>query len=486
MAVNIAGGGSSVNKVNVSSNYELEVVTPKQAANAGFVLSASQVDEGTVLGTATARAIEVSDDYRLRVGVDTSLFAYSFENTNAPTQFFTQLNSTYALGGTSPYYIHNSTSVTGSSGSYTSHVTKRTFPMFGSYPLYIDFWLREANETATNVISEWGIGYTPLSSAAPTDGVFWRRNDAGQLKGVASSNGVETEVTITTTNVPAREAGSFSASECNHYYIILHNDIATFWINDVMVAKIACPDNQPALCMASGAPIFSRIRNPSGAASAARRLEIGYINVSSGDQNISKQWSHTLSGSGLNSIQVPHGVAAAQTANFANSTVPTSATLSNTAASYTALGGQYQFAATATNETDWLLFNYQVPTGSPTVNGKNLYITKVIVSPMAVTGAAVGNATMFFWSCGTNGAISLAQTDSSNVIGPRRHALGVQSFLAAAPVGTLSPGFEYSFDDVPIFVPNGNYFQIVLKQLNGTNTASLVFRGQVTIIGYFE
>jgi len=485
MAVNIAGGESSVNKVNVSSNYQMEVVTPRQITQAGFVLSASQVDEGTVLGTPTARAIEVSDDYRLRTGVDSSLFIYSFESVNYPGHHFTQNTSTFTVAGGSNYWILNQGSST-SSSAYAQIVTKRTFPLFGSYPLYVDFWLREANEDATGAISEWGIGYVPVSTATVTDGVFFRRNDAGQLKAVASYGGIETEVTINTINVLARDSGSFSAQECNHYYIVLHNDVASFWINDVMVAKIPCPDNQPALNTASSAPVFCRVRTPVTTSSTARRLEIGYINVSSGDQNLNKPWSHILCGSGLNIMQSPHGQSVSQTANFANSIAPVSATLSNTAAGYTTLGGQYQFAATATNETDWALFVYQVPVGAAATNGKNMYVTSVTVSPMVVTGAATANATVFFWSCATNGAVSLATPDSVNVIGPRRVPLGVTAFPAAAAIGSVSQGFTYDFEDAPIFEPNGNYFIIALKQFNGAATSSLVFRGHVTITGYFE
>jgi len=63
------------------------------------------------------------------------------------------------------------------------------------------------------------------------------------------------------------------------------------------------------------------------------------------------------------------GLSAAQSyttglANYANSAAPASATLSNTAAGYTTLGGQFQFAAVAGAETDYALFAYTVPAAS--------------------------------------------------------------------------------------------------------------------------
>lgn len=54
----------------------------------------------------------------------------------------------------------------------------------------------------------------------------------------------------------------------------------------------------------------------------------------------------------------------AQLENHTNSTAPTSATLSNTAAGYTTLGGRFQFAAVAGAATDYALFGFQVPAGS--------------------------------------------------------------------------------------------------------------------------
>jgi hypothetical protein len=35
--------------------------------------------------------------------------------------------------------------------------THRHFSTFGTYPTYVDLWVRETNPTATNVIHEWGL-----------------------------------------------------------------------------------------------------------------------------------------------------------------------------------------------------------------------------------------------------------------------------------------------------------------------------------------
>ena len=485
MGVQIKGGNSSAGLANVSSTYELSVVTPQTEADAGFVQLSTETDSGAVLGTRTVIPLEASDDYRLRVGLDQTLYNQSFEGTVVATHMFTQSLSTMTTNQASNYFVLNSGNAT-ASGNYAIFITRRAVPLFGTYPTYSDIWMREAGENATNAISEWGLGYA-ATTAAPTDGVFFRRNAAGVLKAVVNFGGTETEETIDTTNVPARSGvGVFDATECNHFLIVIHNDIANFWINDILVSSIGCPDAQPSPTASAALPLFARVYN-SGIASQARRVEIGFLNVSLGDQHNNKPWSHAMCGLGQGAYQTQLGTATAQTANWANSAAPASATLSNTTAGYSTLGGQYQFAASATNETDWALFGYLNPAGTNALPGKTLYITSIRVSKMLVTGAATVNATMFFWAVGVGStAVSLATTDTASAVSPKRIPLGIQNHAAAAAIGTSSDGFDVQFTDAPLVVQPGTYLHIILKQLNGAATASLVWRGQVMINGYFE
>lgn len=485
MGVQIKGGNNSAGLANVSASYEVQVVTPQVEENAGFVQLSTEADPGDVLGYRTVIPLEASDDYRLRVGLDQTLYNQSFEGAIVATHLFNQTLSSMTTNQASGYFVLNSGNAT-ASGNHAIFQTRRTFALYGTYPTYVDMWLREGGDNATNAISEWGAGYV-ATTTAPTDGVFFRRNAAGVLKAVVNFAGTETEETIDTTNVPARSGvGAYDATECNHYLIVVHNDIANFWINDVLVDSIPCPDAQPSPTSSSAQPVFARVYN-SGIASTGRRIELGFINVSLGDQHNNKPWSHALCGAGQGAYQTQLGIATAQTANWANSAAPVSATLSNTAAGYATLGGQYQFAASATNETDWALFAYLNPAGTNAVPGKTLYITSIRVSKMLVTGAATVNATMFFWAAGVgSSAISLATTDAATTVSPKRVPLGIQNHAAAAAVGTSSDGFDVQFTDAPLVVPPGTYAHIIVKQLNGAATASLVWRGQVMINGYFE
>lgn len=486
MAVNIAGGGSTVNKVNVTANYDLNVVTPQTEANAGFVQVSSEVDSGDVTLSRKVLPMEISDDYRIRVGLDQSIFNCSFEGASTPTHILNIPSLTMSTSQVNNFLQINWANTTTAS-AYVNILTRRSFTLFGTYPIYFDTWLREANHTASNAISEWGIGIAPSSSSAPSDGIFFRRNESGVLKAVLNYSGTETEITIDTTNAPSRDGvGVFDPTETNHYLLVVHNDICNFWINDVLVSSIKCPATQPTPCASSSQTLMYRVRNI-GATSAGRQLHIGYINVTLGDQNTTKPWTHVLCGGGNHCSNNQIGSSAGQTSNFVNSTAPTLATLSNGSGSYTTLGGQYRFAATATNETDWALFAYTNPVGTTSLPGKTLYITNIRIGEMVITGAAGVNATMFFWSCsGGCSAVSLTTSDTTTSVSPRRVPLGISSFLAAAPIGTVSPGHTVDFSDSPLVVPPGTVFHVILKQLNGAATASLEFRGHVTVIGYFE
>lgn len=167
----------------------------------------------------------------------------------------------------------------------------------------------------------------------------------------------------------------------------------------------------------------------------------------------------------------------AQLANWANSTAPTSATLSNTAAGYTTLGGLWQAAALAGAATDYALFAYAVPAG------KRLFVTGVHISPTIVTGAAnATTATILQWGLGFNStAVSLATAST----GPDRVGVGFQSCLAALAIGgQIGPAIELSFP-TPHVVEAEKYLHVILTIPVCTATSSEVLRGLVGINGYF-
>ena len=171
----------------------------------------------------------------------------------------------------------------------------------------------------------------------------------------------------------------------------------------------------------------------------------------------------------------------AQTANHANSTSPSNATLSNTAAGYATLGGRFAFAAPAGAATDYALFAYPVP------STHRLVVDSVGISTINTGAAVATTATILDWSIGIEAtAVSLATTDSgSTVFAPRRIPLGVQAFLSGAAIGAMADDLFREFK-TPLKIEPGRYLHIIMQTPVGTATGSQVIRGDVTLNGYFE
>ena len=222
--------------------------------------------------------------------------------------------------------------------------------------------------------------------------------------------------------------------------------------------------------------------------STAFRMEVSDVAVIGHDLANNRVWSTCRAGMEQSSINNARGAAAGFTANYANSAAPTSATLSNTAAGYTTLGGQFQFAAVAGAETDYALFGFQVTAPSAAGAGKNLVIRGVRIET-ANTGAAVGaTATLLQWGLGVGStAVSLATADSATAgtRAPRRLTLGMQYLPAASPIGYLAADIDAKLD-APIYVAAGTFVLIILKMPVGLATASQIIRGVVQINGFWE
>lgn len=177
------------------------------------------------------------------------------------------------------------------------------------------------------------------------------------------------------------------------------------------------------------------------------------------------------------SAQLPAGQFGAQAAQWANSAAPAAATLSNTAAGYTTLGGLFRFVPVAGAETDYALFGFQVPTTH------RFFCSGVAIGAYVSTALGATLETLQ-WALGINStAVSLATTDSGNTFGPRRIALGSQNFAASAAAGVVAPEIVRQFLAPQIIEP-GRFLHTILRIPSGTTTGEI--RGTVTFDGYFE
>ena len=129
MGVNIKGGNNSSGLANVSATNELQVVTPQTEENAGFVQVSAEVDSGDVLGYRTTLPLEISDDYRVRVGQDQTLFNLSFEGTNIATGHIQQNTNAYTIAQANGFLVLNNAS-TLAAASVAAVRSYRMFPLW--------------------------------------------------------------------------------------------------------------------------------------------------------------------------------------------------------------------------------------------------------------------------------------------------------------------------------------------------------------------
>lgn len=490
----ISTGGSVAGKANVDATFNLNVNTPVDEGTAGFVAMSSEVDAGDVLGTRTQRALEVSDDYRLRVGVDTLWLNKSFAGTVLDVAFVqvaTTMTYTQAVG----FGVLNSGNAT-ASGNTINLSTKKTFPLFGTFANIIETQIREANPTSTNSSSEWGLGLM-TGVATPLDGVFWRRLAGGQLQGVVNFAGVENVVNIDTSACPSRSGvGLYSATDVNKYVMVVSHDKIFFWINDILCGDLAVPVNQGSPTQSAALPLQFRVVN-SGIASAARRIEIGFVNVTLGDAITARSWPATINANGGSSIQTQQGTAIAQTSNSLTTALAAPTFTANTAPANPALGGKWITTAPMTVGTSGLatvadvhypLFSYLNPAGTVAIPGKDLVIRGIRIGETVVSAVLGATYTQVEWLAGFgSSAATLATVDGvgpPTTVSPKRIHLGSQGFLALAPAGTTAPGFFVDFGDAPQVVPPGSYLHIIVSFFGNAATGTL--RGSVIPIGYFE
>jgi hypothetical protein len=499
MGIKLQGGNDSTNLTSVNALHQLRVTTPLEGVCAGFVQASVEDDVGGVLGSCKVLALEASDDYRLRSGLDQTVFNTTFEGTVLQTPFWFQslsvmttqvlngfltLNAAKAIGATDVAFVR----------------TYRQFPIFGTYPTYIDMWIRESNLDSTNTISEWGLIYTITSAAQQlTDAIVFRRTSGGQLRVAIVNNNIDVEEeAVNVEGVASRNGvGSYDPTKSNHYLIAVMNDVVRFWINDTLVAEIKCPSAQATFSSASSLPVGFRVLNI-GVPSTGRQIAIGYVNVGLGDQNTNKPWSHVMSGMGQGAYQTQVGSAVGPTVTrSAVGSVghPNSATVriagswaAQSGPNLNSLGGLWTSPAmsTLTTEADYPIFSYLNPVGTAALPGKTLYVTGIRIGETSATvAAAAGGMFLSYIAMPEASATSTATVDAATTTSGKSIVLGGQGFASTDVAGTMKPGFEISFPS-PIAIPTGKYLHIVVRPAGTTALNTLVVTGSVAVNGYHE
>lgn len=407
-------------------------------------------------------------DDRLRVSQETMLFFDNVDGTTIDTNKWTQSQSGMTQSQTGGNLtLNNGNSTT--SGNYSILTSNKQVFITVEFPLYAQF--RAKLVPQTNAVIELGFGNVATTSA-PTDGVFLRIDTSGNLKGVINFNGTET-LTSTLTSI--------SSTTFYNYEVTIYEDHASFEVQSAdgttnVEVELAIPSTQGSPTSVGHLPVFARVYN-SSATSAGSQIVIASVNVQQMDLNMNKSWGEQAAGANRSALLDPSTFA--QSANYSNSAAPASATLSNTAAGYTTLGGLWQFAAVAGAETDYALFAYQVPTGF------QLYVWTITITAFITGAQSSTNPTLLQWAVAANSsAVSLA-TGAPNP--PIRTPIGMQQTPKTANIGdTFSPEIISYSPKTPIVVNSGKYLHIILRIPIANATTNQIIRGSCTVEGYFE
>lgn len=471
MAIEVKSG-SGVYKADVDANNALKVAMGANSADNGILAMTCRSDAGEYTGTPYDVAPEADDDFRLRVAQDSILFSEPFSGAALNSALWSSTVTTMTTAVSGSYLTLNSGSSVASAA--VARVTSyRSFPLRGQFPLCLDIPIQIAAASVGIANTVWELGFFIASgTTAPTDGIFLRMNAAGELRIVSSFAGAETSSSaITYTSI-------LPVNQDKQMLLIVASDHVDLWIDNVLIAQLNQASGVPTFCASQALPLSFRIYNSSAAASATQ-LKIGPVVVSVGGESNALTAAEANSLAGAGGYQGFSGGTMGSTANWANTAAPAAATLSNTAAGYTTLGGQFSFAAVAGAETDYALFAYQVPAAAAGSHNRNLRIDGVWIDTVNAGAAVATTATVLQWGLGVGAtAVSLATAEAATARAPRRIPIGMQSFVVGAAIGAPSERQMVTFSNPPVVEP-GSYVHVILKIPIGTATASQTLRGVV-------
>ncbi len=496
MGLQIIGTSGSGYIADVNSDQQLLVNLPISITGItaghgpGFAALVSENDPGAVTGERHLQPPETDDDFRLRVGVDSLKFFEPWALATINSGTWSLVSTTLLTAVTGGYCKLNSSALTTANG-VARITTLRSFPCYSTYPIYVT-WQMQIIASAIGVPNtQWEVGLYILPAASvttpPQDGVFLRMSSAGILTLVASFGGVESS------SAPISTAGL--AVNTNYEMLITAMPTSLeFWIGNVLYAEVASLPSFPDFSQSLALPFTTRIYNAATPPASATTLAIGPVEVSYGGMNNAAPFPDRVAMSEQGGYQTQSGTAAGsigQTAQWGNSAAPGAAVLANATASYTTFGGLFVVNAPAGAETDYCLFGFQVPADTAGGMNRNLLIRGVRIRTVNIGAAVATTATVMQWGIAVgSSAVSLATaevtTTASAVKGPRRKAIGMQSFIVGAAIGTESQFIDAYFGDSPLFAEPGSFVQVILRVPVGTATASQVLRGLVDIDAQYE
>jgi len=497
---NIRGVSGLQADVNADGYLKIVTATTGSPEKIGSIRFISENDAGTVTGTPYLQAPETSDDYRLRIGLDTLALDHTFTETSldstkwrlpiAPAGTPSAMTATLSGG----FLTLNAAGLSTNSGANITIQSQRYFRVRNTSPLYAEFTGNLTGIPITNQVFEVGL-FVPTGTTAPADGVWYQVTSAGVI-GVISYNGsvTQTGVLVAPGNLPISQNGT--------YLLLINSHYVEFWIDDVLYGELQIPAGQATPFLTDALPIGMQVRN-SGAVSGTGQaaIRIGDVGVTVGDIVTNRTWAAQMSGMGHHGSQLQSGSASTgTTASLPNATAATTVTgaaLSQTvpikAVATGGFGGEAGITAAAPG-IDGMVFSFQNPVGSISQPPRNLTIFGVRISATNIGAAVATTPSTVQWALayGATGATvpSLAQGETATLAAVsvkqyRRIPLGISSFLVGAAIGSQAPDITVTFN-APVTLAPGEWMAITAKFIQGTATASQVIWTVASIDAHYD
>lgn len=459
----------------------VKVNMPLDHNQAGYVMLASDISESSAPAGRVAQEVRVSAQGRLTVGQPVALLNETFNYTALNTGIFSQAVTTQTVtlaGGT----LNLNASAITTLSTYSSIKTYQYFPLYSDLALYcvMDAALTVAPQTNCSI--EFGF-FQFATTAAATDGAFFRYDTGGTLKCVLVNNGVEYTVTVVT----APSAGAMTK-----YKIICENDRIIYYINSACQAIIDSPAGLGMPTFSAAQPFSARIINTASAPSLANTLKLGYLFIGLQDAaGLGKSMAEVAAMSGKSGIQGQSGGTLGSTALLPNVTTtvnPAGAAMTNTTSpAGSGLGGLFSVLPTLAQGIDGILGSYLNPVPTINLSGKTLYIKGVKFHGAVTTILAGGPVAYGYYMAVGSTALTLVTVDAiTGTKAPRRTAVGFETFPVTAAVGTLgSQSGTYMAFNAPIAVNPGEYVHFIARNF-GTVTTTGVISVLVSVDSYWE
>ena len=484
----IDGGSNTAGKANVDAGYNLKVTLPTDHDYIGGAKFFCENDDGTALGTPYLKSPEVSQDYRLRVGLDTILFTDTFnataQNTGNWKHAFTTMTMTQSAG----FLNINAAGTSTVANNFAYLQSWRHFPLLGTAPLSVEFTGQITALPTANEIFQAGLGVA-TGAAEPVDGV-WFELTSNALNGcIRYNSGVTQKIALMS------DVSSFPLNTNSKYVMVVGEREIDFWIDDVLYGRLDMPIGQGQPFMTSALPVFMQKYNSGTVGSSPNMIvKIGDISVTLMDMNANMTWANQMASSGLG-LQTLNGgtfTSGAQQVQWANTALPTAAAATNTTAALGAfLGGIFLMNAPATGATDLIVAAYQNPAGGVNQTPRTMKIRGIKIDCVNMGAAVATTATTFAVALGWGStALTLLTTESAsfanNTTKIRRiQPMGVISFPVGTAIGSAASSLQFDFE-APIVINPGEFVHIIAKPLIGTATASQVIHWIVSPNLYHE